>query len=539
MSLFPEAEPYRVLARKYRPGGFDSLIGQEAMVQTLANAIASNRLAQAWLLTGVRGVGKTSTARIIARCLNCTGPDGTGGPTVTPCGQCEACVQIAAGQHIDVIEIDAASNTGVDNIRELIEAVRYASASARYKVYIIDEVHMLSKGAFNALLKTLEEPPPHVKFVLATTEVEKVPATILSRCQRFDLKRVPQALLVAHFARVAEAEGVAAEPEALALIARVAEGSVRDGLSILDQAIAMGAGSVGAAQVRDMLGLAERGRTLRLFQAIVAGATGEALAELAAAWESGVEPAALFRDLLDVTHLLTRLRAGAAMDPAVPEGERAALEAAAAGLSFGALHRLWQLLLAGHDEIGRAPQPLDAAEMALLRIIHSAGLPAPEDLLALLERGGTEGAGTPAAPAVPAPAGPAPADPPALAQPAAPADFAGLVALFEGRDPLLAHQLHDQVRLVRYAPPRLQLSPGAGLPRDFAATLRRRLREVAGLDLEVEMVAEGGTSLHEERTQRAAEARAAARADPLVGALLAAFPEGELVDVGDAMGDAA
>ena len=289
MSLFPEDAPYRVLARKYRPADFDALIGQDAVVTTLGNAIARNRLAQAWLLTGVRGVGKTSTARIIAKALNCIGPDGAGGPTVTPCGECANCTAIAAGQHIDVIEIDAASNTGVDNIREIIEAVRYASVSARYKIYIVDEVHMLSKGAFNALLKTLEEPPPHVKFIFATTEVQKVPATILSRCQRFDLKRVPAELLAEHFRKVTEAEGAAAEPEALALIARAAEGSVRDGLSILDQAIAQaGSDAVSAQAVRDMLGLADRGRIAALLGAILSADPQAALAAVDSAHGAGV-----------------------------------------------------------------------------------------------------------------------------------------------------------------------------------------------------------------------------------------------------------
>ncbi|MGL4541228.1 MAG: DNA polymerase III subunit gamma/tau, partial [Polymorphobacter sp.] len=266
-ALFPAAEipeiaprgEYRVLARKYRPSNFDSLLGQDAMVRTLGNAIARQQIAQAWLLTGVRGVGKTSTARIIAKALNCTGPDGQGGPTITPCGVCDACIAISAGRHIDVIEMDAASNTGVDDVREIIEAVRYATVSARFKIYIIDEVHMLSKNAFNALLKTLEEPPPHVKFIFATTEVQKVPVTILSRCQRFDLRRIPAEMLADHFSRIAVLENVTAEPEALALIARAAEGSVRDGLSILDQAIAHGAGDVSAQAVRDMLGLSDRG----------------------------------------------------------------------------------------------------------------------------------------------------------------------------------------------------------------------------------------------------------------------------------------
>jgi DNA polymerase-3 subunit gamma/tau len=516
MSLFPEAEPYRVLARKYRPAGFEALIGQDAMVQTLANAIATNRLAQAWLLTGVRGVGKTSTARIIAKCLNCVGPDGTGGATVTPCGVCSNCVSIAAGAHIDVTEIDAASNNGVDDVRELIEAVRYSPAQARYRVFIIDEVHMLSKSAFNALLKTLEEPPAHVKFMLATTEIDKVPATILSRCQRFDLKRVPQALLEAHFARVAAAEGIAAEPEALALVARAAEGSVRDGLSILDQAIAMGNGEVTAALVRDMLGLAERGRTVRLFRALAAGDATAALSEMDSSWAAGVEPIAIVRDLLDLVHGLTRVAAGGTLDPGLPEADREAL----AGLSLGfpALHRLWQLLLKGHAEILAAPQPRDAADMAILRIAHAAGLPSPEDLVALLADGTAAPARAPAA------AGP-PREP-------APTSMATLVRLFEARgEPLLARLLHDCVAPIAIEAGRVRLARTGALPADFAARVAALLSEWTGERWTVGVEEGSGTTLREESAARLEEARAAAAAHPLVASLLAAFPSAELITV--------
>ncbi len=292
------AQPYRVLARKYRPQRFDELIGQDAMVQTLGNAIRRDRLAHAFLMTGVRGVGKTSTARLIAKALNCIGPDGAGGPTISPCNVCEPCRAIAEGRHIDVVEMDAASNTGVDDVREIIEAVRYAAVSARYKVYIIDEVHMLSKNAFNALLKTLEEPPAHVKFLFATTEVNKVPVTVLSRCQRFDLRRISAEQLADHFTEVCEAEGVQAEPEALALIARAAEGSARDGLSILDQAIAHGEEGVTAAQVRLMLGLSDRGAIRRLLGLLLAGDAQGALAAVREHHDLGVEPNALLRGLL-------------------------------------------------------------------------------------------------------------------------------------------------------------------------------------------------------------------------------------------------
>jgi DNA polymerase-3 subunit gamma/tau len=303
------AQPYRVLARKYRPQTFAQLIGQEAMVRTLANAIKRDRLAHAFLMTGVRGVGKTSTARLIAKALNCIGPDGKGGPTIDPCGQCEPCTAIAEGRHIDVIEMDAASHTGVDDVREIIEAVRYAAVSARYKIYIIDEVHMLSRNAFNALLKTLEEPPAHVKFLFATTEVDKLPVTVLSRCQRFDLRRIPSEMLAGHFAHVCECEGVSAEEEALAMVAAAAEGSVRDGLSILDQAIAHadldGEGLVQAARVRDMLGLADKSAQRSLLTAILAGDGTALLGHVAQQFALGVEPSALMRGIMAGVHRVT------------------------------------------------------------------------------------------------------------------------------------------------------------------------------------------------------------------------------------------
>jgi len=380
-------QPYRVLARKYRPQSFDELIGQEAMVKTLANAIARDRLAHSFLLTGVRGVGKTSTARLIAKALNCVGPDGTGGPTIEPCGVCEPCRAIAEGRHIDVIEMDAASHTGVDDVREIIEAVRYSAVSARYKVYIVDEVHMLSKNAFNALLKTLEEPPAHVKFLFATTEVNKVPVTVLSRCQRFDLRRIPAELLAAHFGHVAGMEGVAVEPEALALVARAAEGSARDGLSILDQAIAHGAGAVTAEQVRAMLGLSDRGATRAILGQILSGDAPGTLAAVRDQYDLGVEPSALIRGLLEAVHGITRAKVGGAGDLALSVEEREAYAEWAGRLGHGAIHRLWQLLLKGLNEVHNAPMPLEAAEMALLRVIHAADLPDPGAVLEKLASG--------------------------------------------------------------------------------------------------------------------------------------------------------
>ena len=518
----------RVLARKYRPASFDALLGQAAMVQTLANAIASGRLAQAWLLTGVRGVGKTSTARIIAKALNCIGPDGQGGPTINPCGVCEPCVAIAAGRHIDVVEMDAASNTGVDDVREIIEGVRYAAVSARYKIHIIDEVHMLSKQAFNALLKTLEEPPPGVKFIMATTEVQKVPATILSRCQRFDLKRIPAEMLAGHFAHILEQEGVTAEADALALVARAAEGSVRDGLSILDQAIAHSGETITAAAVRDMLGLADKGAVRALMGHVLEGRVPDMLEAVARHYDLGVDPAQLMRELLGLVHGITRQRMAPRRDPALSGEEQAALDDWASRLEFPRLSLLWQLLLKGLAEVESAPVPLQAAEMALLRLCHAAELPDPAKLIKRLES---------EQPAHPAPAASAPPPaatslPPASAAPppagAMPDSFEAMVALFrQQREARLAHHLHDDVRLVEWSPPRLLLA-ASGLPKDVPLAINRCLDDWTGQRWQIDWQSEGGQpSLREQDVARGAELMAQMKADPTIAALKAAFPDAE------------
>ncbi|MBK6801401.1 DNA polymerase III subunit gamma/tau [Novosphingobium sp.] len=524
------AQPYRVLARKYRPQTFSELIGQDAMVQTLGNAIRRERLAHAFLMTGVRGVGKTSTARLIAKALNCIGPDGQGGPTIDPCGKCEPCLAIAEGRHIDVIEMDAASHTGVDDVREIIEAVRYAAVSARYKIYIIDEVHMLSRNAFNALLKTLEEPPPHVKFLFATTEVDKLPVTVLSRCQRFDLRRIPSPMLAGHFERICAAEGVEAESEALAMVAAAAEGSVRDGLSILDQAIAHadlgGDGRVTAAQVQDMLGLADKSAQRRLFAALLAGDGAALLDMVDQQFALGIEPVALMRAAMELVHRITVTQLGKGADEAASAEERTALEDWAGRLAPGQLHRLWQLLLKGHDEVRTAPDPLVAAKMALLRVQHAADLPDPGQLARKLDELAKNGVAiaAPAASGSAAPSAAAPAAPKGM-------DWAALVEQVDHSGQLrLAQVMRDWVRVIDLAPGDLTYALAPGYSGDPTGEIREALLRATGERWQVRRAEGDGRSTLRELAEAAkAEADAALRAHPLVAATLAAFPGAELI----------
>ncbi|WP_242137255.1 DNA polymerase III subunit gamma/tau [Sphingomonas sp. TREG-RG-20F-R18-01] len=517
-------DAYRVLARKYRPQTFAELIGQDAMVTTLGNAIRRQRLAHAFLLTGVRGVGKTSTARLLAKALNCIGPDGTGGPTIDPCGVCEPCVGIAEGRHIDVIEMDAASHTGVDDMRAVIDASRMTAFVARYKIYIIDEVHMLSKNAFNALLKTLEEPAEGVKFVLATTEVNKVPVTVLSRCQRFDLRRIPAEKLADHFARVVEAEGVSAEPEALGLIARAAEGSARDGLSILDQAIAhadMEGGQVNAAAVRDMLGLSDRGAIRDMMALLLAGDALGALAALRRQYDLGVDPLGVLRGLLETVHATTLVKLGAAAEAGQATEERTALEEWGASLSFAALHRLWQLLLKGHEEVGRAALPIEACEMALLRLVHASTLPDPGELARMIQNGAPPVVAAPIAPA------PAPGEPVAAAMPQS---IEAIVTLLESAGQLaLASRLVHHASMISIVDVELVLSSSRPLPSDLIGELGASLKQITGRMWRITTAPTvGAPTIREAEAARREAFKAEILATPVIAAALEAFPDASL-----------
>ncbi|MBX7532058.1 DNA polymerase III subunit gamma/tau [Qipengyuania sp. 1XM1-15A] len=522
------AQPYRVLARKYRPQTFAELIGQDAMVRTLANAIARDRLAHAFLMTGVRGVGKTSTARLIAKALNCVGPDGQGGPTISPCGVCEPCTAISEGRHIDVIEMDAASHTGVDDVREIIEAVRYAAVSARYKIYIIDEVHMLSRNAFNALLKTLEEPPAHVKFLFATTEVDKLPVTVLSRTQRFDLRRIPAELLEAHFAEICRKEGVEAEGEALHIVANAAEGSVRDGLSILDQAIAHAdmdtGGKVTAERVRDMLGLADRGAQRRLFAHILDGDAKAALAAVDDQYALGVEPLALMRSLMDLTHRIALAQvAGGEADGTTAE-EREQLTEWANRLEVGQVHRLWQLLLKGHDEVRQAPDPLVSARMALLRVLHASGMPDPGKLAKKLEELASR------APSAPAASGESGGE-----APVASLDWEELVEKVDNAGQMQAANLmRYQVRPITVEDGRLVYSRDERFDQDIEPILKDALYAISGKrwQLETGDPALAVPSIEEAAQAKIEAAKSAMREHPMVKAVEAAFPDAEMLEDG-------
>ena len=556
-----KAAPYVVLARKYRPSSFEGLIGQDAMVTTLRNAFATDRIAQGYMLTGVRGVGKTTTARILSRALNYE-RQGIDKPIFDMPEFGRHCAEIMEGRHPDVLEMDAASNTGVDNIREIIESARYKPLLARYKVYLIDEVHMLSKGAFNALLKTLEEPPAHVKFIFATTEVRKVPLTVLSRCQRFDLRRVEAALLIDHFRTIVANEGGTAENEALAAIARAAEGSVRDGLSLLDQALAMSAGKVSLERVRDMLGLADRGRIFDLLEQLFSGATSTALETFAALHRDGAEAGQILADLAEAVHSTTRVKVlgteGAGTDLSAEERRRAA--ALARALSLAILARAWQMLLKGLEELSRAPNPAAAAEMVLIRLAYTADLPAPADIIGALGGGAPRSlAKSPPSPAASQPAvaptdslaamddaaasqkdmGPEDMGPEAIAVAGATTlpivrTFTDVVALAGAqREAKLKVHLEEHVSLVRFDPTgsiELHLLPGA--PKELANELREKLNAWTDRRWMVALSKTAGAIPigQAQREREAAEIREIAK-HPAVAAVLKQFPDARVTSV--------
>ena len=556
-----DAQPYQVLARKYRPETFADLVGQEAMVRTLKNAFESDRIAQAFVMTGIRGIGKTTTARIIAKGMNCVGEDGTGGPTVEPCGKCENCVAIAEGRHVDVMEMDAASRTGVGDIREIIESVHYRAASARYKIYIIDEVHMLSTSAFNALLKTLEEPPAHVKFIFATTEIRKVPVTVLSRCQRFDLRRIEPEDQIAMLRRIATAEGAEIAEDALALITRAAEGSARDAQSLLDQAISHGAGETTADQVRAMLGLADRGRVLDLFDLIMRGDAAGALTEIGEQYSDGADPMAVLRDLAEVAHWVSviKITPDAAEDPTVSPDERTRGQAMAEKLPMRVMARMWQMLLTAIEEVSHAPNAMMAAEMAVIRMTHVADMPTPEELVKKLKdttpppmpagpsgSGGAPmpngGGGQPSGnmPSGPMGSGGATSGPTALAVAEVPENALAQFARFENvleliranRDVKLLVEVEGGVRLAAYQPGRIEFTPTPDAPKDLAARLAQRLHGWTGVRWGVTLVngCEEPTIV-EVRDGEKLALRQSAETHPLVQAVISAFPKAKITDI--------
>ena len=552
------AKTYQVLARKYRPETFADLVGQDAMVRTLKNAFQADRIAQAFIMTGIRGTGKTTTARIIAKGMNCIGPDGSGGPTTEPCGQCEHCVAIAEGRHVDVMEMDAASRTGVGDIREIIDSVHYRAASARYKIYIIDEVHMLSTSAFNALLKTLEEPPEHVKFIFATTEIRKVPVTVLSRCQRFDLRRIEPEIMIDMLRRIATSEGAEISDEALALITRAAEGSARDATSLLDQAISHGAGETTADQVRAMLGLADRGRVLDLFDMIMSGDAAGALTELSAQYADGADPMAVMRDIAEITHWISviRITPEAADDPTVSPDERARGREMADRLTMPVLTRMWQMALKALEEVANAPNAMMAAEMAIIRMTHVADMPTPGELVTKLKDaeppappsgGGGSGGGSPSgsrgAQAVASRTASmtssggvsASGSQTALAQ--APDSVLARFPTFQhvvdliraNRDVKLLVEVEGGVRLVSYRPGRIEFEPSHNAAPDLAQRLGSRLQSWTGVRWAVSVSGTGGQpTIAETRDAEKERLRAAAAETPIVAAILSSFPDARI-----------
>lgn len=544
---------YRVLARKYRPKNFDELVGQSALVRTLTNAIDSGRIAHAFMLTGVRGVGKTTTARIVAKALNYTGADGTAGPTVGPTDDCKICQAITEDRHPDVIEMDAASRTGIDDIREIIEGVRYAPVSARYKIYIIDEVHMLSKAAFNALLKTLEEPPPHVKFIFATTEIRKVPITVLSRCQRFDLRRVEIEELIAHFSRICEAENVTSEDEAIAMLARAADGSVRDGLSLLDQAMALGNGEkVSTEQVQDMLGLADRSLLLDLFEAIMKGQPDSAMEKLRTLHDNGASPLVIVQDLLEMTHDITKRHAVPDLPNflALPEHEFNRRKELAEKLSMPALNRCWQILMKGLGEVQEAPTPQAALEMLILRLTYASNLPDPAKILKTLKdapakaplldmpasspAAGTSGsASASSAPQAQMQTQAAPMPEEAPVAMTCPQNWEETILFFEEKkEIILASLMFEAVHLVKFERGRIEIRPEADVPASLAGDITKKLCKWTGEQWTITVSnAEGLPTLSQQEKIDFAEKVAQLKTRPQIDNVIKIFPSAEIVAI--------
>jgi len=527
---------YRVLARKYRPDTFSELIGQDALVRTLGNALSLGRLAHAFVLTGVRGIGKTSTARLLAKGLNCIGADGNGDATLEPCGQCEPCKSIAAGRHVDVLEIDAASHTGVDDAREIIEGVGYRPVSARYKIYIIDEVHMMSKSAFNALLKTLEEPPDAVKFIFATTEIRKVPVTILSRCQRYDLRRVPAAMLAGHLGMICQRESIAADEDALAAIARAAEGSVRDALSLLDQAAAMTADKLTNDMVADMLGRPGRRESQTVLTAALAGDAPSALAAFNIAYSRGAEPEMLVTDLLDLIHLASMQAAGGSND-ALIESEREMI-AGLAKSGIARLGRAWQLLLKGHGELGQAPNPAAACEMLIIRLAHTAHMPTPGELMQKLPKTSPSSAPAASAPVTLAPVASSAETASIETGPietgvGMPSSLAEIVALAETNgEMLLAARIRNHVKLVSLKPGNLQIGLVGAAPDQLAGDIARYLSQWTGHRWLVSLSESGGAqTLAEEQRDADEKLRDTIASEPLVAQILDIFPGASIDEI--------
>lgn len=568
-----QTTPYLVLARKYRPRDFSTLVGQDAMVQTLGNAFAQNRIHHAFIMTGVRGVGKTTTARILARAFNYEDENGRR-PTLDLEVEGMHCRAIIEGRHVDVIEMDAASNTGIGDIREIIDSVKYGPASAPYKVYVIDEVHMLSTAAFNGLLKTLEEPPPYVKFIFATTEIRKVPITILSRCQRFDLRRIPADVMTAYLEKILGLEGIGFEPDALAMIVRAGEGSARDSLSLLDQAIAHGGGSISAATVKTMLGLGDRARIIDLFEDVMGGRVAEALTTLRELYDLGADPQTMLADLAEFTHLVTRIKVvpAAADDASLTPDERGRGRDLAQRLPMRALTRAWQILFKGNEETGRAGNALQAAEMTLIRLAYAADLPSPDEVISKLSgqvlanaplpspaprlppNGGGGGGGSATALRVeaPMPAQPqvvatqavasaqpqtvASAQPQAVPQPALAtvASYKDLIALATAkRDVLVKLALESQMRPISFEQGRIEVALADGADPGMIATLASRLQTWTGQRwlVMVSTKPPEGMTIRQEREQRKEAATAAAHEDPLVKAILETFPGAKVVNV--------